>query len=66
MLGSAETLQEDGALKPRIFKTSVNLKRFGRVCVCEGTSVDLEDEGFGGERCQAMPLISVSTQSSTE
>lgn len=31
------------------------------VLVCEGTSVDLKDEGFG-EHCQAMSLISVSTE----
>lgn len=31
----------------------------------EGTSVDLKDAGLG-ERCQAMHLISVSTQRSAE
>ena len=35
------------------------------VFVCEGTSVDLKDAGLG-ERCQAMRLISVSTQRKAE
>lgn len=71
MLGGAEISQEVRrceAAHPQNFCKLVAVGASVCMCVCERTSVDSEDEGFVEMegRCQAMPLISVSTQSGAE